>query len=159
MSESPTFQARNNLSRNRCCGQAKPACKTTESFARHVSTSAASAALQPDRHAVEWISRRIYTGPVARPQTADAGCRSRQLPASLWTRDSEIMKQAGIISRAQSLQILKNDLHKVALEKHAGELATATAEDRQKMMAQIDRDIEKELRWHMRRVEPGNLIH
>jgi hypothetical protein len=69
------------------------------------------------------------------------------------------MKHAGIISRAESLQILKNDLHKVALEKHAGELATATAEDRQKMMAQIDRDIEKELRRHMRRVEPGNLIH
>jgi len=69
------------------------------------------------------------------------------------------MKHAGIISRGESLQILKNDLRKAALEKHAGELAKATAEDRQKMMAQIDGDIEKELRRRMRRVEPGNLIH
>ena len=69
------------------------------------------------------------------------------------------MRHAGIISRAESLQILKNDLRKAALEKHAAELAKATAEDRQKMLAQIDRDIEKELRRRMRRVEPGNLIH
>jgi hypothetical protein len=69
------------------------------------------------------------------------------------------MKQAGIISRAESLQILKNDLRKAALEKHAAELAKATAEDRQKMLAQLDRDIEKELRQRMRRIEPGNLIH
>jgi hypothetical protein len=27
------------------------------------------------------------------------------------------------------------------------------------MMAQIDSDIEKELRLRMRRIEPGNLIH
>ncbi len=57
------------------------------------------------------------------------------------------------------MQFLKNDLRKAALEKHAAELAKATAEDRQKMMAQIDGDIEKELRRRMRRVEPGNLIH
>jgi len=69
------------------------------------------------------------------------------------------MKQAGIISRAESLQILKNDLRKAALEKHAAELAKATVEDRQEMTAQIDRDIEEELRQRMRRVEPGNLIH
>ena len=69
------------------------------------------------------------------------------------------MRQAGIISRAESLQILKNDLRKAALEKHAAELAQATAEDRQKMLAQIDRDIEEELRRRMRRVEPGNLPH
>ena len=57
------------------------------------------------------------------------------------------------------MQILKNDLRKAALEKHAAELAQATAEDRQKLMAQINRDIEKELRRRMRQVEPGNLIH
>jgi hypothetical protein len=68
------------------------------------------------------------------------------------------MTRAGIISRAESLQILKNDLRKAALEKHAAELAKATAEDRQKMMAQIDSDIEKELRLRMKRIEPGNLI-
>jgi hypothetical protein len=69
------------------------------------------------------------------------------------------MKHGAIISRAQSLQILKNDLRKSALEKHAADLAEATADDRQKMLAQIDRDIEKELRRRMRRVEPSNLIH
>jgi hypothetical protein len=69
------------------------------------------------------------------------------------------MNQAGIISRGEALAILKNDLRKAALEKHAAELAKATAEDRQKLLAQIDRDIEEELRQRMRRVEPGNLIH
>ena len=57
------------------------------------------------------------------------------------------------------MQFLKNDLRKAALEKHAAELAKATAEDRQKMMAQIDGDIEKELRRRMRRVEPHSLIY
>jgi hypothetical protein len=53
---------------------------------------------------------------------------------------------------------LKNDLRKAALEKCAAELTKATAEDRQKMLAQIDRDVEKELRRRMRRVEPHSLI-
>jgi hypothetical protein len=69
------------------------------------------------------------------------------------------MKHGTIISRSESLQILKNDLRKAALEKRATELAKATAEDRQQMMAQIDRDTEEELRCRMRWVEPGNLIH
>jgi hypothetical protein len=69
------------------------------------------------------------------------------------------MRQAGIISRAESLKVLKNDLRKAALEKCAAELAKATAEDRQKLLAQIDRDIEKELRRRMWRVEPDSLIH
>jgi hypothetical protein len=73
--------------------------------------------------------------------------------------DSDTMKHAGIISRIESLQILENDLRKAALEKHAAELAKAPAEDRQRMMAEIDRDIEKELRCRMRQVESGNLIH
>ena len=69
------------------------------------------------------------------------------------------MKHGAIISRAESLQILKNDLRKAAMEKNATELAKATAEDRQKMLAQIDRDIEKELRQRMRRIEPDSLMH
>jgi hypothetical protein len=69
------------------------------------------------------------------------------------------MKHAGIISRAQSLQILKNDLRKAALGKQAAELAKVTAEDRQKMMAQIDADIEKELRRRTWRIEPVARIH
>ena len=69
------------------------------------------------------------------------------------------MKQGRIISRAESLRILKNDLRKAALEKHAAELANATAEDRQKMQAQIDRDIERELRQRTRQIEPDSLLH
>jgi len=69
------------------------------------------------------------------------------------------MKHASIISRGESLQILKNDLRKAALEEHAAELAEATAEERQTIMAQIDGDFDKELRLRMRRIEPGNLIH
>ena len=69
------------------------------------------------------------------------------------------MEHEAIISRAESLQILKNYLLKAALEKHAAELAKATTEDRQKMLAQIDRDIERELRRRMRQIEPDCLIH
>ena len=69
------------------------------------------------------------------------------------------MWRAAIISRAESLQILKNDLRKAALEKHAAELAKAKAEDRPKMLAQIDRDIDKELRRRKGWVEPDSLIY
>ena len=54
---------------------------------------------------------------------------------------------------------LKNNLRKAALEKHAAQLAKAKAEDRQKMLVQIDRDIENELRRRMRQVEPDSLLH
>jgi len=39
------------------------------------------------------------------------------------------MKSGSIISKAESLQILKNDLLKLALEKHAAELKEASTED------------------------------
>ena len=45
----------------------------------------------------------------------DADCRSGYLSASLRIRVNESMKHGAIISRAESLQILKNDLHKAAL--------------------------------------------
>ena len=70
-----------------------------------------------------------------------------------------VMKHGTIISKAESLQILKNDLRKAALEKHAAELASATAEERQKLLAQIDRDVEKDMRRRMRPVEPDSLIY
>ena len=69
------------------------------------------------------------------------------------------MKHGAIISRSESLQILKNDLRKAALEKRAAELAKATAEDRQKLLGQIDRDIETELRRRRRWIEPDSLLH
>ncbi len=69
------------------------------------------------------------------------------------------MKRGAIISRGLSLTILKNDRRRAAPEKHAAELAEATAEDRHKMMAQHDQDIEKELRRRTRRVEPDSLLY
>jgi hypothetical protein len=69
------------------------------------------------------------------------------------------VKHGSIISRSESLQILKNDLRKAALEKHAADLAKATPEDRQKMLAQIEQDIGKELRRRMRQVKPDWLMH
>ncbi len=56
------------------------------------------------------------------------------------------MKPDEIISRAESLQILKNDLRKAALGKRAAELQAADAEKREKILAEIDRDIQEEVR-------------
>ena len=69
------------------------------------------------------------------------------------------MRPKAIISRGESLQILKNDLRRVALEKHAGELNNATAEKRAEIMAQIDQDVQKELSRWTRRFDPGTLLH
>ena len=69
------------------------------------------------------------------------------------------MGHGSIISRGEALQILKNDLRRLALEKHAAELNNATAEKRAEIMAQIDRDIQKELRQRARRIYPGTLLH
>ena len=69
------------------------------------------------------------------------------------------MKHGAIISRAESLQILKNDLRKAALAKQAAELAKATAEDRQKMLSRIDAEIEQEVRHRATRFEPYCLLH
>ena len=68
------------------------------------------------------------------------------------------MMFGAIISRAESWQILKNDLRRAALEEHPAGLVQATAEERKKMVAQIERDIEAEVRSRRRRVEPGNVI-
>ena len=56
------------------------------------------------------------------------------------------MNCGAIISRAESLQILRNDLQNAALEQHAAELAKATEARRQEVLAQINREIEQELR-------------
>ncbi len=56
------------------------------------------------------------------------------------------MKSGTIISRAESLQILKNDLRKLALKKREAELKEASAEKRDAILAQIEREIQKEVR-------------
>jgi len=69
------------------------------------------------------------------------------------------MKPGAIISRAESLQILKNDLRRRALEKHAAELKNVSAEKRDKLLAQIDRDIQKEVRRRARRPDMDILLY
>lgn len=70
-----------------------------------------------------------------------------------------MMNHGSIISDAEALQILKNDLRRVALEKHAAELNNATPERTSEIMAQIEEDIEKEIRQRARKIYPGTLLH
>ena len=69
------------------------------------------------------------------------------------------MKPGAINSRAQSLQILKHDLCKLALEKHAAELKDASAEKRDEILAQIDRDIQKEMKRRARMPHMNDLLY
>jgi hypothetical protein len=69
------------------------------------------------------------------------------------------MINQSIISDDQALQILKNDLRKRALEQHAAELNDATPERRREIMAEIDRNIQEELRKRARRIDPRTLLH
>jgi hypothetical protein len=64
-----------------------------------------------------------------------------------------------IISDGEALQIFKNDLRRLALEKHAAELKHASPERRADIMAQIDRDIQKAIRKRTMRIDPGTLLH
>jgi hypothetical protein len=68
-------------------------------------------------------------------------------------------KPGAIISRAESLQIIKNDLRKLALEKHATELKEAGAERRGEILAQIEKDLQKEVRRRARMPEIDTLLY
>ncbi|HYG36878.1 MAG TPA: hypothetical protein VEC99_18945 [Clostridia bacterium] len=69
------------------------------------------------------------------------------------------MKYGSIISEEQALNILRNERRRVALEKHAVELNSATAERRAEILAQIAREIEDELSKRARRFHPDILLH
>jgi hypothetical protein len=64
-----------------------------------------------------------------------------------------------IISRAESLQILKNDLRRLALEKHAAELGEASTERRDEILAQIEKDVQKEMRRRGRTPDIDTLLY
>ena len=74
------------------------------------------------------------------------------------TKDST-MNHGSIISDAEALQILKNDLRRLALEKYAAELNNATPERTSEIMTQIEEGIEKEIRQPARKIHPGTLLH
>jgi hypothetical protein len=67
------------------------------------------------------------------------------------------MNHESIISDTEALQILKNDLRKLALQKHAAELSNTTPERRAEIMVQIDRDIQSQMQKRPRK--PGSLLH
>ncbi len=72
---------------------------------------------------------------------------------------SIVMNQRSIISDREALQIFANDLRRSALEKHAAELNNATAERKAEILAQIERDIQKEMRQRSSKVHQGFLLH
>jgi len=64
-----------------------------------------------------------------------------------------------IISRKESLEILEKDLRRAELERRAAELNSATAEARVEILAQVDREVRKQLRRRTSRSEPGALLY
>jgi len=77
-----------------------------------------------------------------------------------WTRQKpdHVMKAGAIISRGESLQILKNDLRKLALEKRAAELNDASTEKREEILAEIERNVQKEVLRRASTVYPDTLL-
>lgn len=69
------------------------------------------------------------------------------------------MNRSPIISRAESLQILANDLRRAALERKATELMNATPEERETILAEIERDIRDELRRREKDSGHWNVIY
>lgn len=63
-----------------------------------------------------------------------------------------------IISDAEARQILRNDLRKVELQKRAGVLNNATPEKRSEIMAQVEKDVEEELKKRFPRTDLGILL-
>jgi hypothetical protein len=69
------------------------------------------------------------------------------------------MNPRTIISRGQALQILRKDLRRAALEKRAAELRTVGEQEREGILAQIDRKIEAELRKRAKQFGHSNVIY
>jgi hypothetical protein len=69
------------------------------------------------------------------------------------------MKGAGIISREQALRILKKDLRKAALEKRSVELSAANSEVRESILAQIEREIDHEIRKRARQFDHQDVLY
>ena len=64
-----------------------------------------------------------------------------------------------IISDGEALRILGNDLRRLALERRAAELQSAAPERKAEIMAEIDRDIQSELRKRALQARPYTLQH
>lgn len=55
----------------------------------------------------------------------------------------------GIISKAESMQILEWTLREQGREKYVAQLSTATADEKRKILSEIEKDVQRELRKHM----------
>ncbi len=69
------------------------------------------------------------------------------------------MTNRSIISDREALQILKNDLRKLALRKHVAELNEASQARRSEILGQVERDIRKELRKRAMRIRLDVVLH
>jgi hypothetical protein len=90
------------------------------------------------------------------PDKHDERIPFRKSVARQWGRTlgrhkpEDLLSSSPIISRAESLRILKNDLRKGALESRASKLQGASAEVRQRILAEIESRIEEEVRRRLR---------
>lgn len=69
------------------------------------------------------------------------------------------MTPESIISADQALQILRNDLRRVAMENRAADLGGASPERRMEIMGQIELEVEKQLRLRTRPIDRSFLLH
>ena len=69
------------------------------------------------------------------------------------------MKPGAIISRKEALKILENDLRRAALLKHAPDLESATPERRAEIRAQIEQEINRQLRQRKLWFGEESLLH
>lgn len=68
------------------------------------------------------------------------------------------MSKPPIISRTESLRILRNMLTEAALKKEEANLRSATEGERSKIIAQINEQVDKEIK-ERRQKEPWNFLH
>jgi len=69
------------------------------------------------------------------------------------------MMNGQIISENEALQILRNDLKRRALERHAVELNKGNPQKRAELIAQLDREVQEELRRREKRARTVPLCH
>jgi hypothetical protein len=69
------------------------------------------------------------------------------------------MKPSQIISRAESLRILGNDLRKAELESRAAELKDATPEKRESILAEIERNVRDEVEKRAKESGHWNVLY
>lgn len=69
------------------------------------------------------------------------------------------MNRNPIISKGESLQILGNDLRRVALERRAAELKDATPEMRKAILVEIEQDVRDEVRRRAKQSGHLNVIY